>query len=937
MPTPAHAVSHWLNLQTEVLEQIADAVILVDGEERVRIWNRAASERYGVPAAEVLGKRLSEVIQYRFDSEAAEQSAWAILQEQGRWRGETTHIGRDGREWRVESAVTAMLDETGNRVGLLAVIRDVTEVRRRQTRLEASERKFRGIFENAATGISISDRAGRLEDCNQAYCAWLGYTKAELMGRLVSGLLYPDDRERNIMLVERVLSGEMPSFEVETRYIHKSGKPIWGRRFVSVAEEEDGRPSKLLALVTNISGMRRAAEDARFLLRLDHAIAGVSGARELASEALRLLGEHFQADRCSFSEFDPLRDSINVSYQWKKAGPAELGAYQLRQFYLPEVIAALKAGETVAIADLATDARTAAFAPRFAAEGFRAIVQTAYLRDGKPVALLAVISSSAREWEAPDLHLLHEFASRVWPAVERACVAGQLARSEERLRLAAQASGFGIRDLDAETGASFWSPEMYDILGLPRGSDASQQTLLAAVHPFDRERVAEHFSKALDPTGSGEFDLEFRVVRASDGDIRWVHKCSKTFFSGEGGDRRAVRSTGILIDITARKQTEQALAAAIPRLNALIENSPIAIVHLDSELRITRWSREAEALFGWTAAEVLDRGVEEFPFIYPDDLDTVHRVFRGFLDGTQPRASMVYRNHRKDGSVIECEWHSSTIYDRDGGLDAVLCHVLDLTEKRLTEKHLREAQKTESIAVLAGGIAHDFNNLLTAVIGYASLARESVGTGHAAQNFIERITRSANEAARLTRQMLAYAGKGSVLLERVNVSGVIHEVSEIARAATPRSIRIRVEAERERACMRADRAQIQQVILSLVTNAAEAFQVDAGPMKEPAEIVIRSGHRTLSEFDIVRADISEGGPGRYVYVEVSDTGCGMSEQIQSRMFDPFFTTKFQGRGLGLAAVAGIVRAHGGALYVTSTVGRGTSVTALFPDDEPAET
>lgn len=918
-----------LHVSAEILSAFPDAVILTDNEQRIRFWNSAAAERYGVPASEAYGKPLAEILEYRFETAEAESTAWAALETEGRWRGESTHIGPDGREWRVEATLTVVRGAEGEPEGLLAVLRDIAEAKRPQAIPEASKRRLQKIFENAAMGIAISDRNGGFGESNDAFCALIGYTREELGRMAFFDLVHPADREENLLMARRVLSGQIPSFEIENRYVHKSGRSVWVRKFVSIAEEEDGLPAKLMALVTDVTERRRAELDSRLLLRLDRVIAEAREPGELARSALQLLGEYLALDRCSFSEFDPAFDLASVAFQWRAEGPPELTTYQLRDFYRPELLAALKAGGSVGIADVEKDSRTAPFASRFAAQHFRALAQTPYLRDGKPVAILAAIVSKPRIWERADLALLREVVSRVWPAVERARVAGELRESEERLRLAAQAAGFGIRDYEVETGRCFWSEEMYEVLGLPPGSDSNPWKLIEVVHPADRKRVTERLERAFDPADSGEFDVEFRIVRPSDGSTRWVHNRSRTFYRGTGPGRTAVRNTGILIDITGRKQAEQALAAAVQRLNTHIDNSPLAIVHFNADFRITRWSKEAEALFGWSASEVIGRALDELRFVHEDDVETVRAFCRGYRDGSQPRAWSVNRNYRKDGSVIECEWHCSTIYDRDGHMVSVLCQVLDLTEKRLTEERLRQAQKTESVAVLAGGIAHDFNNLLTGVIGNVSLVREMLDARNPAQQLLEGVIQSAEEAARLTKQLLAYAGKGKFVVERLHVPGIVREIAELARATSPRGISTVVEIEPVPAFIRADRLQIHQVLLNLVTNATEA--VDAA-----GDILIRSGVRALHESEITRLDVGEATPGAYAYIQVRDTGCGMDEQTRARMFDPFFSTKFQGRGLGLAAVAGIVRAQHGGLRVESAPGEGTSVTAFFPLDEPPD-
>ncbi|MFN7995849.1 MAG: response regulator [Bryobacteraceae bacterium] len=249
-----------------------------------------------------------------------------------------------------------------------------------------------------------------------------------------------------------------------------------------------------------------------------------------------------------------------------------------------------------------------------------------------------------------------------------------------------------------------------------------------------------------------------------------------------------------------------------------------------------------------------------------------------------------------------------------------------LEERARNEARLRETQKLESVGLLAGGIAHDFNNILTGVLGNASLALEDVPPGSHLAAILSEVVKATERAAQLTKQLLAYAGKGRFVIALLDLSQQVREISGLVQTSIPRTVQVRLELAEGLPCIEADAAQIQQVIMNLVINGAEAI-----PEGQTGTVLITTSVQDVDDAYIQTTvagnDIKQG---RYVTLEVHDTGIGIAPDVLDRIFDPFFTTKFAGRGLGLAAVRGIVQGHGGALKVYSTPGQGTTFKLLFP-------
>ena len=249
----------------------------------------------------------------------------------------------------------------------------------------------------------------------------------------------------------------------------------------------------------------------------------------------------------------------------------------------------------------------------------------------------------------------------------------------------------------------------------------------------------------------------------------------------------------------------------------------------------------------------------------------------------------------------------------------------DIEDQKRAEQAIRQREKLDSVGLLAGGIAHDFNNLLVGIMGGASFAIDTIDPEHTARPMLDIVLRSSERAAQLTQQLLAYAGKIEVSFEPADIGRVIREGCDAARGSITRKIQLRVETSPGIPRMQTNAGHLRQVVVNLVVNAAEAIG------DNPGSITVRSTAESITgkkpQANVLGYELP---PGEYILIEVSDSGPGMDEQMKAQIFDPFFTTKFTGRGLGLAAVQGIVRAMGGAVRVRSAAGSGSTFQVLLP-------
>ena len=336
-------------------------------------------------------------------------------------------------------------------------------------------------------------------------------------------------------------------------------------------------------------------------------------------------------------------------------------------------------------------------------------------------------------------------------------------------------------------------------------------------------------------------------------------------------------------------------------------------------------------LLGCSRLQLLQRTWQQLT--HPEDLEGEQELFDAVIAGEREGYQIEKRFMTQDGRTLVSKVSTRALRRSDGQADRLIVFVEDQTERRAAvaeqerlQLQLLQAQKLEGLGVMAAGIAHDFNNLLTGVIGNAHLLQVelSLAVTNPARASLDALLSAAERAAALTQQLLAYSGKGARSLEPADLSYEVQQMSELLNSLTPKKVELRLDLGVELPQAQVDVNQLQQVVMNLVLNGAEAVGEEGGT------VWIRTGAEFVDPFANGNWVLPPSQEGRYAWVEVLDTGQGMDAATLSRVFDPFFTTKRSGRGLGLAAVLGIARGHGGALLVQSDVGRGSLFRVYFP-------
>ncbi len=472
----------------------------------------------------------------------------------------------------------------------------------------------------------------------------------------------------------------------------------------------------------------------------------------------------------------------------------------------------------------------------------------------------------------------------------------------------------------AETGALYWSDEVYRIHGLEVGGGVDLEAAVNCYHPDDRAKVAEYVRRALEEKQDYQFDL--RLIR-SDGEPRNVRSTGTVQL---GDDGRVQTVFGVFQDITESKRIQDTLGEREAMLSAIVENLPVSLALKDREGRFTLVNPRFERLHGVTSNEVLGK---TFFDILPHEIarDAAAEDRQVVESGEPLRTDYVWPAHLGVQRELIIKF---PLRRRDGGpVIGVGVIALDITDQMRMEKQLLQAQKMEAVGQLTGGVAHDFNNLLAVILGNAELLDDDVGGDGV---LTSPIIHAAERGAELTQRLLAFARKQPLNPQSIDLSELVLGMTELLSRTLGETIEVETHAAADLWSALADPGQVENAVLNLALNARDA-------MPEGGRLTIECVNADLDAAYVSRNP--DASVGQFVCLSVSDTGTGMPADVKSRVFDPFFTTKDvgSGSGLGLSMVYGFAMQSGGHVSIQSEPGRGTTVNLCLRragDVAPAE-
>lgn len=466
-----------------------------------------------------------------------------------------------------------------------------------------------------------------------------------------------------------------------------------------------------------------------------------------------------------------------------------------------------------------------------------------------------------------------------------------------------------------------WNQNVETVTGYS-ADEVARMVALDFFHDEDKELV---YQRIQDVFEHGSAELETRLATKDGRRIPYFYKGVRMVLQ----DRPYL--VGVGVDVTELRQAQEALRESEAFLKMSQQVGRIGSWQWDLRTNEVRWSEAMYSIHGIDAGDFDGTLESAARFTHPDDLPAVQKLIEEIIELGESRP-LESRIVRPDGQIAWVWSLGEVIRDTAGRPVQCVGTVMDVTERKRAEEErfqleaqMQHSQKLESLGVLAGGIAHDFNNLLTSILGYSELAKLASTPGSTVERHIDEALKGTLRAAELTQQMLAYSGKGQFVVQPLSLSAVVEDMGRLLEVSISKKCTLQYHFAPDLPNCDADATQMRQVIMNLIINASEAIGDDDGA------IAISTGEMCCDRDDLSETYLDEQLPeGRYVYLEVADSGCGMSEETKSKLFDPFFTTKFTGRGLGLAAVLGIVRGHQGAIKVDSELGKGTRFRVLIP-------
>ena len=452
--------------------------------------------------------------------------------------------------------------------------------------------------------------------------------------------------------------------------------------------------------------------------------------------------------------------------------------------------------------------------------------------------------------------------------------------------------------------------------------------LSALLHPDDSEALGGRIEQWMDAGDNDILEFQYRL-RHKGGEWRWFLSRNRIFARDETG--RVTHIIGSGEDITDRKR---AFEVSEQRFRLLADNLPgiVFLCKMDAKFTILYVNDGVEAALGYPKEEVLSGRVSLFELVHAEDRRAMVDTVRGAL-ARRESFQVSYRLRHASGEWRWFDEFGVGVFDQTSGELLFLegfCH--DVTERvrgeeerRRLEAQMQHTQKLESLGLLAGGIAHDFNNLLMGIMGNAALGLDDLCEDSPLRQVLGDIVDSAERASGLCNQLLAYSGKGKFIIKGIDLSRLVQDMVRLLEVSVTKKARLRVECAESLPAVEGDASQLQQVAMNLILNASDALEEQGGV------ITVRTSLKHCTTEMLSQAyTAGDLVSGDYVCFEVCDDGPGMDEGTRERIFDPFFTTKFTGRGLGLAAVLGIIHGHGGAILVESAPGSGAVFRVLLP-------
>ncbi|MCA9971332.1 MAG: PAS domain S-box protein [Anaerolineales bacterium] len=769
-------------------------------------------------------------------------------------------------------------------VAISALLLLTTTMRNRYVqRLRESQSRYQALFSQSNDAVFIIDLAGKHLEVNRSAAHMLGYAPDEIVGLSFRDLVAPTELPASQNVLQQLLENRrLPIYERKFR--RKDGSTFPAEVNVELVRDAVDRPLHIQSLVRDIS------------------------TRKTAENALRASEERFRRLTLQSPDTIYIYDLIQQRVAFTNRD-AFLG-YTLAELQMP--------GSIVDRVHPADRLRVTTFWQELLHSSQNGVQAVDYRIQ---------VKNSTWEWVHNRAIVLSHTPAGMPTEV---LVVLTLITESKRLQAALQAQEAQFQQLVETTRVIPWvadrtfqltyiGPQATTMLGYPVEAWYEPGFWAARIHADDRDTAVAFFREMAQR--ERDFEFEYRML-AADGRILWFRNIVTVQHSADGPD--TIR--GFLIDVSERRRAEEARQQQEAYLRILFEQTPIGIITLDMSGEVTDVNPRGLGILGSPGASAtVGLNVLELPPLVESGISL--KLAEALTTGKMVEMETWYTSiwQKRAYLLIRAVPH----FDGQQRQMGLIVLVEDMTHRLQIEERMRQMQKMESLSVMAGAIAHDFNNLLVAMLGQTSLALAKLRAESPGRTHVEKAVTAAEQAARLTQQLLAYSGRGQFQVTLLNLNTLIDENLHLFAVTIPKHIHLRTSLAQLLPLVEVDVAQIQQVVMNLIINAAEALSEERGTITIVTDVQMVSDE-DYKYWQYVMKPLANG---TYVTLEIHDDGPGMDADTLAHIFDPFYTTKERGHGLGLAAVLGIVRGHRGGLTVYSEIGRGTTFKLLLPASE----
>ena len=831
-----------------------------------------------------------------------------------------------------------LAERIGNQIaGAIANAQLFMQLKLTEEALRESEKKFRDLYDNAPLGYHEYDKEGRITNVNRTDIDMLGYTAEEMIGQPIWKLNAGEEIVREQVLAK--LAGTLPpGRNLERTYRRKDGTTFPVLIEDRLILDEKRQIKGIRCTIQDITGIKQAEESLQrseerakriaqenvVMAEIGRIISSTLNIDDVYERFAERVGNLIPFDRIAIGHINSRDHTTTISYATglNVTDRMKGNVIPLAGTLSGEVVRT-RTGMLIQTEDLRkVKDRFPGLLLAFQT-GLRSLMAIPLISKDEVIGVLHFESTKPNAYGKKDLRLAERIGNQIAGAIvnaqlfmERVRTEKALRESEERYRTLAESAQDTIFIIDREGRFQY----MNHFGAIQRGNSTDKIIGKRLSQVFSAE-VAEKQMLALQTVfESGKpFLHEIKIESDLWEDVRLIP------ILAQSGEVESVM--GIARDITEHKRADEALRKSEEKFQKLFDEAPVGYMELDAEGCITQVNRTELTLLGYTADEMLGRPL--WKFIVEEE--SAREKIKAKLSGSIPCGKTFERTYkRKDGTTLPVVIEDALIRDAEGKTTGIHTTIRDVTELKRAEKEmadlqeqLRQSQKIEAIGQLAGGIAHDFNNLLTVIKGYTQLSLLDLKENNSLWENIQEIQKATQRAIDLTRQLLAFSRRQILNPKVLDLNSLLRNTEKMLRRIIGEDIELVTLLSEDLGRVKIDPGQIEQVIFNLAVNARDAMPSGGKFTIETANVE--------SDEDYAHAHI-DVIPGHYVRLSVSDTGVGMSQEVQEKAFDPFFTTKDKGKGtgLGLSTVHGIVTQSGGKIWVYSQPGHGTTFKIYLP-------